>query len=59
MFNIQNMFNTKPFLTNSSLLSVGQLCDNDCVAIFTKREMFIRKDGRVILQGKRNFIDGL
>ena len=25
-----------PGITNSSLLSIGQLCDDDCVAIFTK-----------------------
>ena len=28
-----------PALTNSSLLSIGQLCNDDCTAIFTKTDM--------------------
>jgi hypothetical protein len=46
-------------LTNASLLSVGQLCDDDCTAIFDKCAMRIVKNGMTIIQGKRNLVDGL
>ena len=46
-------------LTNASLLSVGQLCDDDCTAIFDKCAMRIIKNGMTIIQGKRNLVDGL
>ena len=48
-----------PHLTNSSLLSVGQLCDDDCVAIFDKHAMHIYKNAQIILSGNRNKTDGL
>ena len=48
-----------PSLTNSSLLSIGQLCNENCIAIFTKRLMLILHKGRVILTGTRNYSDGL
>ena len=34
-----------PGLTNESLLSIGQLCDQGCVAIFDKYKLHILKDG--------------
>ena len=40
-------------LTNTSLLSVGQLCDDDCTAIFDKTAM------KTVITGKRNNVDGL
>ena len=46
-------------LRNSSLLSIGQLCDDDCVAIFTKRILGVCKHGAVVLIGKNNSVDGL
>ena len=46
-------------LTNTSLLSVGQLCDDDCTAIFDKAAMKIIKNGMTIITGKRNTADGL
>ena len=38
----------------SSLLSIGQLCDDGCVATFDKASVVIAKDNAVILQGKRD-----
>ena len=38
----------------SSLLSIGQLCDDGCVATFDKDSVVIAKDNTVILQGKRD-----
>ena len=46
-------------LTNTSLLSVGQLCDDDCTVIFDKVAMKIVKNGMTIIKGKRNTVDGL
>ncbi len=46
-------------LTNASLLSVGQLCDDDCTAIFEKHSMRIQKNGITFIQGTRNNTDGL
>ena len=43
-----------PDITNSSLLSIGQLCDNDCVALFHKHYVKILKDGKVIITGHHN-----
>ena len=48
-----------PQLHNESLLSIGQLCDEGCVAIFDKATLRILKNGKVILTGNRNLRDGL
>ena len=48
-----------PELTNSSLLSIGQLCDNGCQALFDTNKLYIIKNNKVILQGYRNYRDGL
>ena len=48
-----------PDLKNSSLLSIGQLCDDNCLAIFGKHDLEVIKDNNIILRGKRNFQDGL
>ena len=48
-----------PNLAHTSLLSVGQLCDDNCWAIFHKTHMFIIKNNQIILQGNRNLLDGL
>ena len=48
---------SKAFIFNdmaSSLLSIGQLCDDGCIAMFDKESVVISKDNTVILQGKRN-----
>ena len=46
-------------ITNSSLISIGQLCDDDCTATFTKTDMKVSKNGTPILNGPRNHYDGL
>ena len=48
-----------PDLMNESLLSIGQLCDDDCCAIFDKKKMYVIKENKVILQGDRNQRDRL
>ena len=48
-----------PGLTNASLLSIGQLCDDNCVAFFHKDFVKIFKHNKVLLQGIRNRNDGL
>ena len=46
-------------LQSGSLISIGQLCDNDCVALFTKYDVKICMDGKVIIVGQRNDVNGL
>jgi len=48
-----------PNLNNESLLCIGQLCDDGCIAIFEKLKLSIVKNGKIILSGHRNFVDGL
>lgn len=48
-----------PKITGSSLLSIGQLCDDNCTAVFTKTDMKVIKEKIVILEGTRNKNDGL
>jgi hypothetical protein len=48
-----------PHLPNESLLSIGQLCNQGCIAIFEKEHFYIMKNGKLILKGRRNFKDGL
>ena len=44
-------------LTNASLISVGQLCDDDSTAIFNKYDISIVKDGATIIKGSFNMVD--
>jgi hypothetical protein len=46
-------------MTNLSLISIGQLCDDDCVAILDKRRLQVFKNNECILIGPRNKTDGL
>ena len=46
-------------LESGSLISLGQLCDDDCVALFTKYDVKVYKEGKVIIIGKRNTTNGL
>jgi hypothetical protein len=46
-------------ITNSSLISIGQLCDDDCIAVLDKSKLQVFKNQKCILQGPRNPIDGL
>ena len=46
-------------LTNASLISIGRLCDDGCVAVFDKRDLRVFKRYKLVLKGQRNFTDGL
>ena len=46
-------------LHSDSLISLGQLCDDECVAIFDKNEIDILKGKTTILKGHRNKTYGL
>ena len=46
-------------LQTGSLLSIGKLCDDDCIATFTKHNLTITKDASVQLQGHRDRETGL
>jgi hypothetical protein len=41
-------------LKSGSLISIGQLCDDDCVTLFSKYDLKIYKNGQVIILGQRN-----
>jgi hypothetical protein len=46
-------------ITNASLISLGQLCDNNCVTVLDKKKLQVFKDTVCILQGDNNKHDGL
>ena len=48
-----------PELTSANLLSIGQLCDDNCIATFDKNNLIITKNNKTIIQGKRNFSNGM
>ena len=48
-----------PNLKSSSLISLGQLCDDDCKVLLDKKELNVYKDDQVVLTGYRNPRDGL
>ena len=48
-----------PALQNSSLISLGQLCDDDCIVHLTKTNLSVFKNDKLILSGYRNQHDGL
>ena len=48
-----------PHLRNASLLSLGQLCDDGCIAVFDKDKLEVFKDGTIVITGTRNQTDGL
>ena len=56
---MQKKRNVLEGLSNASLLSIGQLCDDDCIAVFDKRHLRIFKRGVIIIQDIRNWADGL
>ena len=43
----------------ASLISLVQLCDNDCIAILDKNDINILKNNRLVLKGRGNKTDGL
>ena len=48
-----------PGIKSSSLISLGQLCDDGCTAVLNNKSIGIFKNNSMILQGTRNFVDGL
>ena len=48
-----------PHLSSASLLSLGQLCDDDCNIFLDKHSMRVFKNNNLILTGLRNHTDGL
>ena len=40
-------------LKSGSLISIGQLCDDDCIAIFTKYIVKIIKKNKILIKGRR------
>ena len=48
-----------PGLTQSSLISIGQLCDDGCTVVFKQNWAYIYKDGKLIMRGKRNLRNGM
>ena len=47
-----------PTLTNTSLLSLGQLCDDNCTIVLRKPDLQVYKDHKIILKGVQNHADG-
>ena len=48
-----------PGLKSSSLLSLGQICDDNCIVQLTKSHLYVFKNNKIILTGYRNSNDGL
>jgi len=48
-----------PDLTSSSLVSLGQLCDDGCEINLDKHKLSVYKDEDLIIEGARNKTDGL
>ena len=48
-----------PNLKNTSLLSLGQLCDDNCEVWLNKKSLKVIKDNKTIITGERNNTDGL
>ena len=48
-----------PGLKSSSLISLGQLCDDNCNVLLTKTHLYVIKNKKIILTGTRNINDGL
>ena len=49
---------TFPHLKSSSLLSLGQLCDDGCDVLLNRTSLHVFRNAQHILQGQRNYIDG-
>ena len=46
-------------LKTGTLVLVGQLDDDDCDTIFSKHAAYVLKNGKIIIKGKRNYINNL
>lgn len=40
-----------PKLTSANLLSIGQLCDDNCIATFDKHKLIITKNNKTLIEG--------
>ena len=43
-----------PSMTNESLISIGRLSDDSCIAIFSKKYLNMFKNKKLVLQGNCN-----
>jgi len=57
--NIATEASILPGLKTASLLSIGQLCDDNCNVTFDKNKMEVYKNNEKVLTGVRNQEDGL
>ena len=48
-----------PKLQSSSLISLGQLCDDNCNVHLDKKELKVYKEEELVMKGYRNPVDGL
>ena len=48
-----------PQLKSASLISIGQLCDDDCEVHMNRTKLVAVKNDEIILEGTRNYADGL
>ena len=48
-----------PGMTNESLIYIGQVCYDNCIAIFSKNDLNMFKNKKIVLREKRNKQDGL
>ena len=48
-----------PDLKSANLISLGQLCDDNCTILLNKQQMIAVKNNKIILEGVRNRHDGL
>ena len=48
-----------PCITNSSLISIGKLCDDGCIAVFDWKNLKVYKNNELVVEGLQNFKDGL
>ena len=44
---------------HSSLISIGQLCDDECIVTFEKHKVIVSKNKDIIIEGYRDPINGL
>ena len=48
-----------PGLKSASLISIGQLCDDGCNVLLNNKKLYAIKDKTLVLEGDRNYSDGL
>ena len=48
-----------PQLKSALLISMGQLCDDDCLVGLSKKKVVVIKNNKIILEGTRNKTDNL